>query len=297
MASIMAPVTDGQLEQVTAAQKEKEKEQQKNGANGTMGYDQFLQLLCAEMQNQDPLEPTSNTDYVAQMATFSQVEATLSMADSQQNAVAHNLVGKQVILKVENSSTGKTEYVDGKVDYVMYSETGELMLSVNDKLYPFSSLDTVADLDYYEGVKLAQTFSEMVAILPSEDNLTSDYRGAVEEVREMYNSMTSYQQELVSDTDLAVLEAVEAKLNQILSIEKDSAEGLVKVFSEKAAALLDKDSVTLEDGEVLTDLREIYNGMTAYQREFLNKDEVEKFLDAEEKYKGLVSAEEDAETA
>ena len=29
--------------------------------NGTMGYDQFLTLLCAEMQYQDPLEPTSNT--------------------------------------------------------------------------------------------------------------------------------------------------------------------------------------------------------------------------------------------
>ncbi len=36
--------------------------------NGTMGYDQFLTLLCAEMQYQDPLEPTSNTEYVAQLA-------------------------------------------------------------------------------------------------------------------------------------------------------------------------------------------------------------------------------------
>ena len=41
-------------------------------ANNDLGYDQFLQLLCAEMQYQDPLEPTSNTEYVAQLATFSQ---------------------------------------------------------------------------------------------------------------------------------------------------------------------------------------------------------------------------------
>ena len=47
--------------------------------NGTMGYDQFLTLLCAEMQYQDPLEPTSNTEYVAQLATFSQLEAMLGM--------------------------------------------------------------------------------------------------------------------------------------------------------------------------------------------------------------------------
>ena len=52
-----------------------------------LGYDQFLQLLCAEMQYQDPLEPTSNTDYVAQMATFSQLEATLGMQDSMKDSL------------------------------------------------------------------------------------------------------------------------------------------------------------------------------------------------------------------
>ena len=46
--------------------------------NGTMGYDQFLTLLCAEMQYQDPLEPTSNTEYVAQLATFSQLGQCLA---------------------------------------------------------------------------------------------------------------------------------------------------------------------------------------------------------------------------
>ena len=90
--------------------------------NGTMGYDQFLTLLCAEMQYQDPLEPTSNTEYVAQLATFSQLEAMLGMQDTQKNEMANNLVGKYVILKVSDETTGKTSYVDGKVDYVMYQE-------------------------------------------------------------------------------------------------------------------------------------------------------------------------------
>ena len=35
--------------------------------------------LCAEMQYQDPLEPTSNTEYIAQLATFSQLESQLSV--------------------------------------------------------------------------------------------------------------------------------------------------------------------------------------------------------------------------
>ena len=37
--------------------------------------------MVAEMQNQDPLEPTDNSDYMAQLATFTQVEATKEMND------------------------------------------------------------------------------------------------------------------------------------------------------------------------------------------------------------------------
>ena len=117
---ITANVVDGKLDYTYTNSAEK-----KNELKGSkLGYDQFLQLLCAEMQYQDPLEPTTNTDYVAQMATFSQLEATLSMQGTQQNAMARSLVGQQVILKVENDS-GKTTYVEGKVDYAMY-ENGEV---------------------------------------------------------------------------------------------------------------------------------------------------------------------------
>ncbi len=43
----------------------------------TLDYDSFLQLLIAEMRNQDPTEPIDSTEYVAQLATFSQVEQTI----------------------------------------------------------------------------------------------------------------------------------------------------------------------------------------------------------------------------
>ena len=142
MANIIASVEDGKLNYNYTDNSKK------NGINptgSTLGYDQFLQLLCAEMQYQDPLEPTSNTDYVAQMATFSQLEATLSLTETQENANASNLVGKQVILKVTSETTGQTSYVDGRVDYVLY-ENGEVFLSVNDQLYPASALDTVKSM-------------------------------------------------------------------------------------------------------------------------------------------------------
>ena len=43
-------------------------------SNSSLDVNDFLQLLVAQMQYQDPLEPTDNTQYIAQMATFTQVE-------------------------------------------------------------------------------------------------------------------------------------------------------------------------------------------------------------------------------
>lgn len=40
-------------------------------------YDHFLQLLVAQMRNQDPTQPMDATDQIAQLATFSQVEQTI----------------------------------------------------------------------------------------------------------------------------------------------------------------------------------------------------------------------------
>lgn len=42
-----------------------------------MDYDAFLKLLIAEMKNQDPLSPTNASEYVAQFASFAQVEQAL----------------------------------------------------------------------------------------------------------------------------------------------------------------------------------------------------------------------------
>ena len=218
MANIIAPVEDGKLNY------EYTDNSKKNGINptgSTLGYDQFLQLLCAEMQYQDPLEPTSNTDYVAQMATFSQLEATLSLTETQENANASNLVGKQVILKVESETTGNTTYVDGRVDYVMY-QNGEVFLSVNDQLYPASSLDTVADSEYYEGVTIATSLKDMVGSLPLMENLTAEWEKAVTQLRDVYDGMTDYQKQFVPTETLTTLKEYEDRMQQLVAQEEEN---------------------------------------------------------------------------
>lgn len=48
-------------------------------SSASLDYNAFLKLLIAQMQNQDPLEPLKSSDYVAQLATFSQVEKSVEM--------------------------------------------------------------------------------------------------------------------------------------------------------------------------------------------------------------------------
>ena len=45
----------------------------------TVDYQAFLKLLVAQMKNQDPTSPMESTDYVAQLATFSQVEQSVQI--------------------------------------------------------------------------------------------------------------------------------------------------------------------------------------------------------------------------
>lgn len=208
--AITAPVKDGKLEYDYTDSSKKKTEAK--GSN--LGYDEFLQLLCAEMQYQDPLEPTSNTDYVAQLATFSQLEATLSMENTEQSSMANSLVGKQVILKTTNSSTGATSYVDGRVDYVMY-QNSKVYLSVNNSLYPLEELDTVADSDYYDALALAKTFTKMVAQLPEVEHVTPESKSMIESVRKIYDDMTDYQKQYVDASDLKTLTELEARLKEV----------------------------------------------------------------------------------
>jgi flagellar basal-body rod modification protein FlgD len=45
----------------------------------TLDYDNFLQLLIAQMKNQDPTQPMNATEQLAQLASFSQVEQTIQV--------------------------------------------------------------------------------------------------------------------------------------------------------------------------------------------------------------------------
>lgn len=221
--AIIAKVDNGKIDSSVSSDKVAAKNTNTNIGKSKLGYDEFLKLLTAEMQYQDPLEPTSNTDYVAQMATFSQLEATLSMkeslgksSDNTIKSMANQLVGQEVVVEDDESKTG---YADGIVDYVMY-EDGEIYISVNDKLYSIDKLDTISTKDYYEAVVSANTLHSMITALPPINDITYSYKKAVEQIRELYDGFTDYQKKYVKDDDLDTLKQYESKMEELAKLEK-----------------------------------------------------------------------------
>ena len=117
-------------------------------SNNGLDKDAFLQLLVTQMQYQDPLEPTDNTEYMSQLAQFSELESMNNMATSFSNSQALSLVGQYVILNTTTASGAPTQ-VAGLVQYVTIKDN-QAMLCVNDKYYTMDEFDSVVDYDYVQ---------------------------------------------------------------------------------------------------------------------------------------------------
>lgn len=167
----------------------------------------FLQLLVTEMQYQDPLQPTDNSEYVKELATFSQVEALNSVSDKMSELQASALVGNYVTLTDANGNE-----IKGCVDYVT-TDSSSLKVSVEGNLYDVDSITSVQDSTYYNAGILSQTFSSMVAKLPTVSNLVVDRdTKSINEARAYYDSLSDYVKTFVSKDDLAKLTTLEKKL-------------------------------------------------------------------------------------
>lgn len=209
---VVQEVKDGKFVENNSAASLAEANKKKRTGNDSLDKDAFLQLLVAQMKYQDPLEPTSNTEYISQFATFSELEQMQNVSASMDLFRASSLVGQTVLLKVTDSE-GRETTVQGNVDYVVY-ERNKAYLSVNGDLYSMDDLDTVADPTYLEAYRLGAEFLNILNKLPAIEHLTLADREKVEKLDKMYQDMNDYQKSFLT------AEQVE-KMNQYVKKMKD----------------------------------------------------------------------------
>jgi flagellar basal-body rod modification protein FlgD len=103
-----------------------------------LGQDDFLKLLTMQMQNQDPMNPQTNTDFVAQMAQFTTLEQSRSMTNSLQSIQARQDVqtAVQLLGKPVQLSDGRM----GLVEKVTLDNTGAPTLQVGSGTYKLNQV-------------------------------------------------------------------------------------------------------------------------------------------------------------
>ena len=249
--SLVAPVKDGKVQNTSSASSLANKTQEAKGNNADK--DTFLQMLVAEMKYQDPLQPTSNTEWVSQYATFSSLEQMQNMAESAEASRANDLVGKTVIMKVKDGS-GDTKQIQGRVDYVVY-EGKDAYLCIDESLYYISDLYMTVDDTYLDAYDKALEFSTRLGKLPDVDDITLQDKDEIEYLRKMYyDDMNDYQKSFVTSDTKKQLDKYYEQLQNVIEAAKENEkeEGTESTDKEKEEEVSEDtlDELTKDSEEV-----------------------------------------------
>ena len=113
------------------------------GSASKLGSQEFMNLMLKQLQYQDPMEPTSNTEFISQQAQFTQLSTSQEMSTNLSNnnsaTQAMSLVGKTVTLTNPDDSS-KT--ITGTVASSTINGT-KSTINVNGKDYALTYLKSV----------------------------------------------------------------------------------------------------------------------------------------------------------
>lgn len=108
----------------------------------TLGKDQFLKIMMAQLKNQDPMQPLEDKEFIAQMAQFTSVEQLMNISSqlttlNQSLGSVSGLIGKDISWIGTGSADSGSEVKTGSVssivirDGIQYATVGEEAIPVN----------------------------------------------------------------------------------------------------------------------------------------------------------------------
>ena len=131
----------------------------------TLGKDEFLNLLVKQLQYQDPLDPSSDTEFIAQMAQFSSLEQMQNLNDTFAKFQSYSMVGKYA------TANYGTETIEGYV---------ESITNVGDTTYAVIDGATVDVDEIYKVTDMAEELQVLTSILQQMVNKSAEEESGTE---------------------------------------------------------------------------------------------------------------------
>lgn len=129
-------------------------------SSNSLGEADFLTLLVAQLENQDPLDPQDNTEFIAQMAQFSSLEqqittnenlaSLLSSNQAIEQLSAFNLLGQTVVAEQDDFTLGTSAV---ELGFTLDQAAANVTLGIFD-----AGGSMVASVDF-EDVETGNTFT------------------------------------------------------------------------------------------------------------------------------------------
>jgi hypothetical protein len=117
--------------------------------NNSLGKSEFLKMLVAQLQYQDPLEPTTDSEFAAQLAQFSSLEQMQNLNATMEAFRYYSLVG-QYVVSVSKDANGVETAFAGIVDRVV-TANGETYIQIGANIAKASTITEIYDRELFTG--------------------------------------------------------------------------------------------------------------------------------------------------
>ena len=217
--AVGAVVKDGQITNIESAMSKDQKNKSTN-----VDKDQFMNLLVAQMKYQDPLEPTSNTEYISQYATFSELEQMQNMSKSLELSRASELVGKVVVVNPTEDNM-LTSPLEGQVDKVYY-QNNKAYIEIAGRTFAAGDVAEVMSDDYSDAKRLIEAWGDEVDKLPNINEITTDKAGTVNTLYSTYDAMSDETRAMIDPAYVTAIRQYKNRIDELLALEAENARNL-----------------------------------------------------------------------
>ncbi|MFD1018186.1 flagellar hook assembly protein FlgD [Thalassobacillus hwangdonensis] len=114
----------------------------RGSTNATLGKDDFMRILMTQLQNQDPLNPMQDKEFISQMTSFSSLEQMMNMSSAmekftQAQSMApvveySSMIGREVTFQNIDSETGEPTGQEEGIVQAVSQKDGRIQLEVED---------------------------------------------------------------------------------------------------------------------------------------------------------------------